>query len=177
MIPTHCHICDENCTFFEVKKDDAQKEYLYCIKAKCNIHYSWRMMSAVNGCASHSSHQSERELYWRDLFVSDLRSLITWDAKRGNPELFKASNLLDNHYNKFTVEQHDNQIRKDERDAVLEIVAEVINNRITYLREEKPEYYTRFGEKNNFNELQATEGELLLLRIREELRQKADEQE
>ena len=58
-----------------------------------------------------------------------------------------------------------------ERDKVLDIVADIINNRITELREGKPEYYIRFGEKNTFNELQATEGEFLLLRIREELQQ------
>jgi hypothetical protein len=58
---THPQICDEECIFFEEKKDDAQKEYLYCKKAKCNIHYSWRMMSAINGCASHSSTSSERK--------------------------------------------------------------------------------------------------------------------
>jgi len=63
------------------------------------------------------------------------------------------------------------QIRKQEREKVLDIVADIINNRITELREGKPEYYIRFGEKNTFNELQATEGEFLLLRIREELQQ------
>ena len=60
---------------------------------------------------------------------------------------------------------------QSERDKVLDIVADIINNRITELREGKPEYYIRFGEKNTFNELQATEGEFLLLRIREELQQ------
>ena len=65
---------------------------------------------------------------------------------------------------------------QSERDRVLNIVADIINNRITYLREEKPEYFIRHRERGNFNELQATEGEFLLLRIREELRQKAGEQ-
>jgi len=65
---------------------------------------------------------------------------------------------------------------KSEREKVLNIVADIINNRITYLREEKPEYFIRHRERGNFNELQATEGEFLLLRIREELRQKAGEQ-
>jgi len=65
---------------------------------------------------------------------------------------------------------------QSEREKVLNIVADIINNRITYLREEKPEYFIRHRERGNFNELQATEGEFLLLRIREELRQKAGEQ-
>jgi hypothetical protein len=61
MTRTHQYICDKDCMFFEEKKDDIQQEYLYCKKAKCNIHYSWRMMSALNGCASHSDFQSERD--------------------------------------------------------------------------------------------------------------------
>jgi hypothetical protein len=57
----HPQRCDEKCTFFEERVDDANKDYLYCKKAKCNIHYSWRMMSAFNGCASHSNAQSKRQ--------------------------------------------------------------------------------------------------------------------
>jgi hypothetical protein len=92
------------------------------------------------GCASHSDFQSERvsvvqdedghiekrpiqserETHWRDLFVSDLRSLITWDAEHGNPELFKAVVTLNKHYNTFSVEQHD----KQERNKVLDNICE-----------------------------------------------------
>ena len=61
-------------------------------------------------------YQSERDTHWRDLFVSDLRSSIKWDAEHGNPELFKAVVTLDKHYNTFSVEQHDKQVR----DKVLE---------------------------------------------------------
>ena len=67
-------------------------------------------------------YQSERDTHWRDLFVSDLRSSIKWDAEHGNPELFKAVVTLDKHYNTFSVEQHDKQVR----DKVLESVAGVI---------------------------------------------------
>jgi hypothetical protein len=54
--------CDESCTYFEEKTDDAGKKYLHCIKANCNLHYSWRMTSALTGCALHSSRQqADRE--------------------------------------------------------------------------------------------------------------------
>ena len=56
-------------------------------------------------------YQSERDTHWRDLFVSDLRSSIKWDAEHGNPEMFKAVVTLDKHYNTFLVEQHDKQVR------------------------------------------------------------------
>ena len=59
-------------------------------------------------------------------------------------------------------------------DKVLDDVADIINARITYLRELKPEPYIRHKERGNFNELQATECEYIVLRIREkqvELRQ------
>jgi len=61
---------------------------------------------------NHSDFQSERDTHWRDLFVSDLRSLIKWDAEHGNPELFKAVVTLNKHYNTFSVEQHDKQVRE-----------------------------------------------------------------
>lgn len=59
---------------------------------------------------------------YRDLFVSDLISLIEWDAKHGNPELFKAVNSLKQHYKTFTVEAHDTAIRNATLDAVYEMV-------------------------------------------------------
>lgn len=54
----------------------------------------------------------EQELHWRDLFVSDLRSLIDWDARNGNPELFKAIAILDKQYNIFSVKRHDKQVQE-----------------------------------------------------------------
>ena len=51
----HPQRCDEFCASFTKRTDDAGKDYLWCSKAKTNIHYSWRMMSALNDCASHSS--------------------------------------------------------------------------------------------------------------------------
>jgi hypothetical protein len=47
--------CDGKCKHFELKRDDANKQYLHCKKANANIHYSWRMMAAINGCAAHSN--------------------------------------------------------------------------------------------------------------------------
>ena len=47
------------------------------------------------------------EKHWRDLFISDLVSLLEWDARHGNPELFKAVEILKKRYSLFTVEQHD----------------------------------------------------------------------
>jgi len=72
----------------------------------------FRYIQSYVGCASHSDFQSERDTHWRDLFVSDLRSLIKWDAEHGNPELFKAVVTLNKHYNTFSVEQHDKQVRE-----------------------------------------------------------------
>ena len=66
-------------------------------------------------------HQSERDAHWRDLFVSDLRSSIKWDAEHGNPELFKVVVTLDKHYNTFSVEQHDKQVRDKVLDEVLQL--------------------------------------------------------
>ena len=71
------------------------------------------------GCASHSDFQCERDAHWRDLFVSDLRSSIKWDAEHGNPELFKVVVTLDKHYNTFSVEQHDKQVRDKVLDEVI----------------------------------------------------------
>ena len=54
-----------------------------------------------------TSGNTDLEKHWRDLFISDVRGSLVWDAKHGNPELFKAVRSLDSFYDKFTVEQHD----------------------------------------------------------------------
>jgi hypothetical protein len=72
--------CDETCTFFERKKDDAGREYLHC-KIGINLHYSWRMTAAYMGCASHSSHPTSSEQEIRkderiDVAISKLQEFL-----------------------------------------------------------------------------------------------------
>ena len=60
---------------------------------------------------------------YRELFVSDLISLVRWDAEHGSPELFKAVHLIKQHYAKPFSEQlkeHDAAIAKAERERVLD---------------------------------------------------------
>jgi hypothetical protein len=64
-------------------------------------------------------YNPQAEQHWRDLFVYDLRSLIDWDARNGNPELFKAVSILDKQYKSYSVEQHDLAIQQAEREKVL----------------------------------------------------------
>ena len=71
-----------------------------------------RLFDMQCGVMRSHPYQSERDAHWRDLFVSDLRSSIKWDAEHGNPELFKAVVTLNKHYNTFSVEQHDKQVRE-----------------------------------------------------------------
>jgi len=81
---------------------------------KCTFHCrQWRHVNTGY------QNQSERDAHWRDLFVSDLRSSIKWDAEHGNPELFKVVVTLDKHYNTFSVEQHDKQVRDKVLDEVI----------------------------------------------------------
>jgi hypothetical protein len=57
-----------------------------------------------------SGNKVDLEKHWRDLFISDVRGSLVWDAEHGNPELFKAVRSLDSFYDKFSVEQHDQAI-------------------------------------------------------------------
>jgi len=102
-----CENCTkEDCWYFKMRDDSRT------IKDKYGELLTPRSFTWEKGCASHSDFQSERDTHWRDLFVSDLRSLIKWDAEHGNPELFKAVVTLNKHYNTFSVEQHDKQVRE-----------------------------------------------------------------
>ena len=88
----------------------SRQPHFFCCDEE--LPYDTAVVTTIRGCASHSDFQSERDTHWRDLFVSDLRSLIKWDAEHGNPELFKAVVTLNKHYNTFSVEQHDKQVRE-----------------------------------------------------------------
>lgn len=77
-------------------------------------------------------HQRALKIHWRDLFISDLRGSLEWDANHGNPELFKAVKTLDDHYNKFTVDDHDNRVRKEERERVLDELRDLVRNAKKY---------------------------------------------
>jgi len=87
----------------------SRQPHFFCCDEE--LPYDTAVVTTIRGCASHSDYQSERDAHWRDLFVSDLRSSIKWDAEHGNPELFKVVVTLDKHYNTFSVEQHDKQVR------------------------------------------------------------------
>jgi len=88
----------------------SQQEYIITDAQLCSIEHDDYPMLICNQVRARP-HTSIPQNDYRDLFVSDLISIVKWDAEHGNPELFKAVNSLKQHYKTFAVEQHDIAIR------------------------------------------------------------------